>query len=240
VELRRVTELLKTTQATKLAEFRAVWQAQVDMSPDTTWEASDKKRRETWPALITNTVKVFSSRSSAFRTILKSVLAARMSSLSGWANRDVADGVGLSDTLTNIVKASLKLTSVELTKTPSRASYDAYRALISNIESITTQKVLQKEMDENEAVLIRSWSQITVIAVVTVLIVLVIGFTAWFGYVCKRTHEDGEASARRAEIRLRRETEGRIAGQVAHELQPFVPQQPSAPPILQPPRLYSQ
>ena len=49
----------------------------------------------------------------------------------------------------------------------------------------------------------------------------------------------GEAATRRAEVRMRREAEGRIADHVAHELLPLAPP-PTAPPIIQAPRLYPQ
>lgn len=244
--VKQLTTDLRADQAAKVEELKATCRSPHSANPG--WEASDQKRRPTWPILITKTVKAFSTRSSAFRTILKSVLSARMAVLSGWASRDVPTGSSLSETLTNVVKASLNLNDEEYAKTPSQASYDAYRALINDVKHITNQKLLQKEVDENEATIkasgkktdvIRKWTLITVIAVILALIVLVVGFTAWFGYVCKKTQADEEASARRAEVRLRREAEGRVAAQVAHELQPFVPA-PSAPLHPQAPRIFPQ
>ena len=245
--LKRLSADLKTEHAAKMDDLKAAWRAQLS-SPDKAWEESDKKPRATWPALITKTVKVFSSRSIDYRTILRTVLSSRMAALSGWATPERTEGNSLSETLTNIVQTSLRLTPEQFAKAPSRASYDAYRALINNVESITSQKLLQQEVDQNEAALhvsskktdtIRSWTQITVVAVITVLIILVIGFTGWFGYVCKKTQDEDEAATRRAEIRMRREAEGRIAGHVAHELLPLAPP-PTAPPIIQAPRLYPQ
>ncbi len=205
------------------------------------WEKSDKKMRPTWPDLITRTIQRFSTQSKAFRSALKSVLATRLSNLSGWGL--VTEGASMKDLLTNLLITSIGLAKEDLDKTPTRSSYDAYRDLVSNLKSTTAQEVLKSEINENEAIAtasgertaaIQKWSYLIVITMFIVLFLVITGFASWFCFVCKRARADDEAQASRAEQRTQRLQErriaGQVAGQVAQEMQPFVPP-PTAPPL---------
>ena len=224
------------------SDFNTKWSADL--------QASDQKARKVWSILIAKAASRFARRPEKFKETLKNVLSARISTLSGLG--EGTQGSSLREMLTNLVKVSLEVTDEELQKVPSQASYENFRMLINNLNSVTNQRILESELDENEETMDKNeatrkesgnkaitWSYITVVFVLAVLIILILGFGTWFCYVCKRNRADAEASIRRAEIRNRRDTEGRIGVAVAHELQPFV-QLPTAPPGLPPPSAYRQ
>ena len=224
------------------SDFKTKWNAD--------HQASDQKARQEWSILITKAASRFARRPEKFKKTLKNVLSARISTLSGLG--EGTQGSSLREMLTNLVKVSLEVTDAELQKVPSQASYENFRMLVNNLNSVTNQRILESELDENEETIDKNevarkksgnkaitWSYVTVIFVLAVLVILILGFGMWFCYVCKRNRADAEATIRRAEIRNRRDTEGRIGVAVAHELQPFV-QLPTAPPGLPPPLAYRQ
>ena len=214
---------------------------------DTERQVSDQQARQAWPILITKTVNRFASRPEKFKKILKSVISARISSSSGLG--EGPQGGSLREMLISLVKVNLGVTSEQLQKVPTPASYEAFRDLVDNLNSVANQKILESELDkiaeaisnssmaiqeimESELVKIEkaiskcekaikdSEGKITIIQSLTY--VTVIAVLANLVLLILGAYNESEN-------RQKRETERRIGAAVVHELQPFV-QPPSGLP----------
>ena len=215
-----------------LKNLEGRWNIHQTEGVGTTWENTDKKTRPIWSDLITKTAQSLGGQSKEYKDTLKSILTEK---LIDWGAEAVKGT--LKETLTHYLKVSLSLEPSDLQKIPTRVSYEAFRASMNNLKSMTSQRILKKEVDDNEEIVkdsgkrtgeIQVWTHVILGVMICVLVIVIISFSGWFCYVCKRTKADDEAQSRRADARAQRETEGRIAGQVVHELQPLAPQ-PSAP-----------
>jgi hypothetical protein len=225
-----------------LDEIKALqtnWASQQEDLGQRTWASSDQKLRPIWRTLITKTIQSLAGQSEIFKETMKTVMKEKILS---WGST-LQDGRSLKEILTIFLSTGLEISNEDMSKTPTRESYDAFRSSINDLKEMTAQRLLTKEVDENEKVVkiakektetIQVWSYIILFAVLLILLFIVISFSGWFCYVCKRTQEDREDQARsrhtRMERRNQRESEGRIAGHVAHELVPLAAQ-PSAPPL---------
>ena len=228
-----------------LNEFKTLqanWAIQQENLGQKSWSNSDQKLRPIWSALITKTIQSLAGRPEIFKETMKTVMKEKILS---WGS-SLQDGRSLREILTIFLSAGLEITNEDMSKTPTRESYDAFRSSINDLKELTAQRMLTKEVDENEKVVkaakektetVQVWSYITVFAVLLILLFVVISFSAWFCYVCKRTQEDREEQSRNRDARMERRNQlaseervaVRAAGHVAHELVPLAAQ-PSAPP----------
>jgi hypothetical protein len=223
----------------KIKALQTDWASQQENLGQKSWASSDQKLRPIWRALITKTIQSLAGRSEIFKKTMKTVMKEKILS---WGST-LQDGRDLKEILTIFLSNGLEITNEDMSKTPTRESYDAFRSSINDLKEVTAQRLLTKEVDENEEMMktakekaetIQIWSYITLSSVLLILLFIVISFSGWFCYVCKRTQEDREELTRsqreRTERRNLRESEGRIAGHVAHELVPLAVL-PSAPPL---------
>jgi hypothetical protein len=149
-EYKTTMESLKTSwnnHETLLKTFEGRWNLQQAEGVGSTWEDTDKKTRPIWSALITKTVQSLGGQSKEYKDTLKRILTEK---LVDWGAEAVKGT--LKETLTHYLKTSLSLQSSDLQKVPTRVSYEAFRASMNNLKSMTSQRILKKEVDDNEEI----------------------------------------------------------------------------------------
>ena len=191
---------------------------------------TDKRPLPSWTMVISRSTRGLSGQSTKYKAAFRKIIDDRLKNMG-----DDKEGRSLPELVAEFARTALKIRDDQMDLTPSRRGYMVYQNAMRSLRASASQRVLEDEVNENEAALkesiktantIKTWAYVNLIVVAAVLLVLSLGFVLWFCWVARRKKLEDAAQRQRASDKAVRGTEMRIANAVA-EMVPLVPSAPT-------------
>ena len=194
--------------------------------------STDGRTFPKWSVVVSRTSRGLGGQSSKYRAAFRGAMSEKITSLGSTPSKG-----SMQDAISQYAQRVLFLKPSDLQKNPSQESYLVYQNAMRSLRAAASQKVLEKEVDENEVVarenaktasVIKKWTYAIMAFLLATLFVLSLGFGLWFCWVARRKRKEDADRARREENRAGRGMEMRIADQVAREVghNPILPSAP--------------